>query len=619
MDTISGWAQSLADALRSSLATGSATAYLIVFLAGVVASLTPCVYPMIPITISVIGGRTKKGPKEGFLLSVAYALGIATTYALIGMIFAGLRRFAGQQIGMDALSNSPWVAAAVAIICLLFAMVMLERLSIPMPAGVQAWQSKQRGGGGFLTTYLAGIAFGTVASPCLAPVVGLIALEIAKTGRILYGGTMLFTFGMGLGVLFIVVGTFAGATSALPKAGMWMDRIKSVFAWLMLAIALAYMFQAGKLAKSAEYAALERGAPKAATTGQAGAMAAPYAVPSDSTIAPLAVGAPARTLAPDAPLTGEAGGTGKLSDLWQDKTLVLVFYAPWCKNCPEKIPHANELAKQMPDKARVLGVGTTVSSADSKVWAKKHDVQYDLLFDPAGSLLAAYHPEDTGGLPWTVIIARSGEILYRDVSWPREAADLVAQGFAATPSRGAGPSVAAPSTGSEPAVQTGTPAAPATAGAGPYEVIADPALEPAGEAGSPAPAFALKDAEGGATSLSAWTGQAGVLLCIYGGAGGEDTRGIAAAEKVAAPLGEGLRVLEVTGAPTLAEAKTWAEENGAKHELLVDPSHELLRLFGGEGASVPLYVFIAKGGSIVYKGAWPPDAAELARSAAGGR
>lgn len=618
METISGWAQSLADALRSSLAAGSATAYVIVFLAGVVASLTPCVYPMIPITISVIGGRTKRGPKEGFFLSVAYALGIATTYALIGMVFAGLRRFAGQQIGVDSLSNSPWVAAGVAVICLLFAMVMLERLSLPMPASVQAWQSRQRGGGGFLTTYLAGIAFGTVASPCLAPVVGLIALEIAKTGRILYGGTMLFTFGMGLGVLFIVVGTFAGATSALPKAGMWMDRVKNIFAWLMLAIALAYMFQAGKLAKSAEYAALERGGPQSAPAGQAGAMSAPYALPPGSTIAPLAVGAAAGTPAPDAPLAGEAGGSGKLSDLWQDRTLVLVFYAPWCKNCPEKIPYANELAKQLPDKVRVLGVGTTVSSADSKVWAKKHGVQYDLLFDPAGTLLAAYHPEDTGGLPWTVIISRSGEILYRDVSWPRNAADLVAQGFAATPARATDAPAAAVTDSPESTAVTPPADAPSTAGAGPFEVIADEGLEPAGEVGSPAPVFGLKDAAGAGADLSAWTDQAGVLLCVYGGVGTEDTREIARAEKLASEMATGLRVLQVTGAPTLAEARTWAEENGAKQELLIDPSHELRRLFGGEGAGTPFYVFIARGGAILYKGSWPANAEELARGAAGG-
>jgi cytochrome c biogenesis protein CcdA/peroxiredoxin len=605
---ISGLAQSLAEALKSALATGSFAAYLIVFLAGVVASLTPCVYPMIPITISIIGGRTKKGPFEGFLLSVTYALGIATTYALIGVVFASLRRFAGQQIGVDVLSNSPWVSAGVSVICVLFAMVMLDKLSIPMPAKMQAWQSRRKGSG-YVGAYFAGLLFGTVASPCLAPVVGLIAIEIAKTGRILYGGTMLFTFGLGLGVLFIVIGTFAGATSALPKAGAWMDRIKGFFAWLMLAIALAYMFQAGKLAMQAKLSEVERSQPRA--TVDAGKLAPPYEVPPDAKIVALPIDAALGTPASEAPLAG-----GKLSDLWQDKTLVLVFFAPWCKNCPKEIPDANELAKKMPDAVRVLGVGATVAGAASQVWAKDHGVEYDLIFDPDGALLAAYHPEETSGLPWVVVISRGGELLYRDVSWPKNIEELVEKGFAATPARPAAVAGSADSAKPELAEATTVPAA--SGDKGPYEVVADETLGLAGEVGTVAPDVSLKSGDGAELKLSSFWADGGVLLCLFGRAGAEDTRGLAEVEKLAGALGSGLTVLEVTGAPTLAEAAVWAKENGAKQGLLTDPTHELPRLFGGESATIPWYVFLGKGGKLLYSGPWPANAEELGRSAAGG-
>lgn len=591
---LGAWARSLAGALEGALATGSVTAYLIVFAAGILASLTPCVYPIIPITISVIGGRSK-GPRHGFFLSIAYALGMASTYAMIGMGFAALRTLAGKQIGVEAIQNSPWVSAGIAVICVLFAMVMLDKLALPMPSGVQNWQSKRRGGD-MLSAYLAGIVFGTIASPCLAPVVGLIALEVAKTGRILYGGTMLFTFGLGLGMLFIVIGTSAGAATSLPKAGAWMDRIKSLFAWMMLAIALAYMFQAGKLANRAEVGNVE--------------VAGTMQVAAGAAIEPLAIGAAAGARVPDAPL-----GSGTLSDLWQDKALVLVFFAPWCHNCPEKVPHANELAKRLPDQARVLAVGSTVPASESKLWAAKHEVGYELLADPEGTLLGAYHPEDPSGLPWMAIISRGGELLYRDVSWPENADELVAKGFAATPGRGAAAGASAASSESAVAAVASVDVASGTApGEGALEVLPEAGLA-AGVVGETAPDLALRAAGGSEGRLSGWWGESALLVCIYGMEGGEETREIQRASELAAKIGSGLRVVVVTGAPKLDEAEIWARENGASGALLVDPAREALRLLGGGATKAPCYALIARGGKLVHAGSWPSDAEAMLRSA----
>lgn len=627
MDTVLAWADGLSARVAEALASGSPIAYLFVFLAGILASLTPCVYPMIPVTIAVIGGQTKKGPKEGFFLSLAYCTGIALTYATLGAGMAALGRATERALGQGTLAQNPWVALGIGIICLVFGLVMFGTITLPMPSGLQQWQSRRRGGN-YLGALAAGMVFGTVASPCLAPVVGLIAVEIAKTGRIAYGASMLFTFGLGLGVLFLIIGTFSGALSSMPKAGAWMDKIKGVFGWLMLAIAAGYFFHAGSLHATAKVRAAEQLALKqAASQGVEAGAPVGEAGPPPYTIVPgslqaLPVGAKAGDPAVDAPLLAGDNSRASLSALWSQRTLVLVFSAGWCKNCPQEVPHANEAFRQFGEQALFFEVGTTQASAVTRSWAGKHGVKYPLMFDTGGDLLAAYSPEDPMGLPLTVVIARDGALLYRSVSFPTNIGDLIAEGNAREPSGtlAIAEETAAEAAESEAAVDAGMiEGEAAEPGEGPYTLAPGTVIDASAGEGNPAPTVSLQDSVGGAFTLGDWRGQYGILLALYAGEAWEVTDAIAAVNAVAEANSEWLKVLGVSGATSAEEAAVWASENEMAHDVVFDPDHAARLAFAPEDSRSPVFVFINLDGEIIYQGEWPGDdaAQELARTAAG--
>ncbi len=588
---IAEWEAGLETALRG-LETGSPMAFVIVFVAGVVASFTPCVYPLIPITISVIGAQARKGTKDGFFLALFYALGIALTYSLIGMAFAALKRFAGMAVGTDDIQKSPWVAWGISVICMLFAMVMFDKLTIPMPSKLQAWQGQRRGGS-YLGALAAGLAFGTVASPCLAPVVGLIGLQVGQSGNIALGGAMLFTFGLGLGMLFIVIGTFAGAAQSLPKAGSWMDRIKNVFGWVMIAIALAYAAQAGAL----RYEATTRAAMAAAPAGAAAAegyVLAPSQSLTPLTIPrvgedPMSVGAPA----PDAALTAPDGSATSLSALWREKALVLVFFASWCRNCPMEVPLANALMAAKSDAAHVIGVGATDALPTALAWAKEHGVRYDLLFDPDGALLEAYHPEDASGLPWVVVIARDGTLLYRHVSWPKNVEELVDQGFAAEPAQAAAPvvgeSAPAPESATSDVAPEPTESEPPAPGEGPYEVLDADAIPVFPPQGRRAPEVGLRDETGLEFTIGDWRGMKGILF--VSGPPDDEASGDRI-ERLLSEMGDLGRYLKVIRLPD-------------------DATKPLAR------TDAPRYALIDLDGNVLHLGEWPENAKDLAMQAIG--
>lgn len=626
METVTAWASTLADHVAGALAVGSPIAYLFVFLAGILASLTPCVYPMIPVTIAVIGGQTRRGPKEGFFLSLVYCIGIALTYALLGAGLAALGRATERALGQGSLAQSPWVALGIGVICLIFAMVMFGTLTIPMPARLQQWQGQRRGGN-YVGALAAGMVFGTVASPCLAPVVGLIAVETAKTGRVLYGGTMLFTFGLGLGVLFLIIGTFSGALTSLPKAGAWMDRIKNAFGWLMLAIAAGYFFHAGSLQAAAQVRAAERTALTEAmgdsiepgdaidTTGPPPYTVIPGSLPS------VGIGATTGAPAVDAPLLASDGSRTSLAALWAERTVVLVFSAHWCSNCPREVPHVNEAFHRYGDEALFLEVGTTQASSVTLNWARRHGVEYPLVFDTGGDLLAAYNPEDPMGLPWTVVIARDGTLLYRGVEWPLDIGSLIDEGNSREPSTRpqAPPEEDQQQDGAatEIVMAEGEVVEP---GAGPYAVPAGTGVEPSEGEGAPAPEVKLQDIEGQVFTLADWRGQYGIVLALYSGRGWEDTRRIPSVNALARASRDGLKVLGFSGATSPKETLVWGAENGVEHDLVYDRDDVVRRAFATEETLQPVFVFINLDGTVIYQGQWPGDAAalELASAAMGG-
>jgi thioredoxin:protein disulfide reductase len=225
--------EGLAARLREALEHGSWIAFLLVFIAGFLTSFTPCVYPMIPITIGYVAGASR-GRLSGFVLSLFFVLGIAVVYSALGVAAA----LSGGIFGAALQSK-----AALIVIASVFVMMgasMLGAFDLSIPSSLQTkLQSGRRGG--WIGAVLMGGITGLVASPCVGPVLVVLLTWVAQVGRPLYGFGLLFTFALGLGLLFLVLGTFVGAMKGLPRAGAWMETVKHYFGWIFLGLAAFYL------------------------------------------------------------------------------------------------------------------------------------------------------------------------------------------------------------------------------------------------------------------------------------------------------------------------------------------------------------------------------------------
>ena len=218
--------ESLEGRFSSALERGSILAFVLVFIAGILTSFTPCVYPVIPITIGYIGGRAEGKRLRGFVLSLFLVLGLAVMMSAAGIIAAAT----GQMFG--SLTQHSIVIIIVALIFAAMGASMLGAFDISLPS---AWQSKMRTTKkGFLGAFLVGMFTGLVAAPCVGPVLVALLAWIAQSGNLLMGFLLMFTYALGLGLLFVVIGTFAGALTALPGSGAWMDTVKYVFGIILI-------------------------------------------------------------------------------------------------------------------------------------------------------------------------------------------------------------------------------------------------------------------------------------------------------------------------------------------------------------------------------------------------
>jgi thiol:disulfide interchange protein DsbD len=226
---------SLEARLIAALNQGSFLAFFLVFIGGILASFTPCVYPVIPITIGYIGGASRS-KLHGLWLSFIYVLGISVVYSGLGLLSAATGTLFGS------ISGSPIVTFTVAAIFAVMGISMLGAFEIALPSSLQ---SKMQGGGpkkGLLAPLVLGMVSGLVMAPCVGPVIVALLAWVSRSGNLLFGWSLLFVFSLGLGMLFLVLGTFAGAIQALPRAGAWMDSVKHGFGWILLAGAL-YMLR----------------------------------------------------------------------------------------------------------------------------------------------------------------------------------------------------------------------------------------------------------------------------------------------------------------------------------------------------------------------------------------
>jgi len=204
-------------------------------LLGIGLTFTPCVLPMVPILSSVIAGHDNLTPRKGFMLSTSYVLGMAITFALAGVLVGVL----GARFNIQIYMQQPWVLGIFAGLFVLLALSMFGFYEIRLPRFIQDPLDKlnqNQKGGGFISVFLMGGLSAIVVSPCVtAPLAGAL-VYISTTGDAVLGGFALFALGLGMGLPLIAIGT-TGA-SVMPKAGMWMDQVKTFFGVLLLAVAL---------------------------------------------------------------------------------------------------------------------------------------------------------------------------------------------------------------------------------------------------------------------------------------------------------------------------------------------------------------------------------------------
>ena len=219
------------DVFSQALARGPLFAALAALLGGFLVSLTPCVYPMIAITVSIFGALETKSRWQGAALSAAFVAGIAAMFIPLGVV-AGLT---GSMFG--SVLQSRWVIVAISVLFLVMAAAMFGAFEMALPSSLTN-RMAQVGGLGHRGAFVLGAVCGLIASPCTGPVLTGILAFIAETQDAVTGAAAMAAFSLGLGVPFFVVGTFA---VQLPKSGPWMVTVKSILGLVLVVVALYYL------------------------------------------------------------------------------------------------------------------------------------------------------------------------------------------------------------------------------------------------------------------------------------------------------------------------------------------------------------------------------------------
>ncbi len=196
-------------------------------------SLTPCIYPLIPVSVVYISAKSGRSKIRSFVLSLIYVSGIAVTYSILGLVAS----LGGMIFGK--ISSHPVTLITVGVIIILFgASMLLDFFSI-------AWQPPKvdTNKKGYLATFLLGASSGLVASPCLTPALASILAYLSAQKNIFYGMSLLVVFAYGMGLIFILAGTFSSILINLPKSGRWMFYVKRTGALIVIVLGLYFIYK----------------------------------------------------------------------------------------------------------------------------------------------------------------------------------------------------------------------------------------------------------------------------------------------------------------------------------------------------------------------------------------
>lgn len=331
-----------------------------VFVLGLLVSLTPCSYPLIPITVAYIGGGSAGRTRaQGFVLSLFYVLGLALTYAALGLISA----LANRVFGFAA--NSPVVLIVVGVLFVLLGLSMMDVFTLPMPQFLAGLQPKNRGGA--VGAFSVGIVSGFIAMPCSTPALLAVLAYVFHKGSPVFGFLLMFVYALGFGVLFIVIGTSAATLAGLPKSGAWMVWIKRVCGAAMIIAGVYFSSTAALSMKSGGVQGDEK-----------------FIIVNDASFIEKKIG---------------------------KEPVFLVFFGSWCKTCAEETPELNRLYKKYSASGLAFyGVDINDTEAKAREFIAKNKIQYPVIYDKSREKIAEKF--QVLAAPVIMIYDRRGTLLY---------------------------------------------------------------------------------------------------------------------------------------------------------------------------------------------------------------
>jgi len=370
--------------LGALLAEGSVVAFAVAFAGGIATSLTPCVYPLIPITVSVFGARKAGTRREAMGLSGLYVLGIASMYSALGVGAA----LTGKAFG--SVMQNPWVIGFVALVLAAMAASMFGAFELRLPSSLQT-RLNTVGGAGRAGAFGMGLVSGIIAAPCTGPVLAAALTFVAARGSVPFGFAIMFVYALGMGLLFFLIGAFS---ISLPKSGPWMETVKSVFGVALLAAAGVFLkdaFPAVKPLFSAARGAAFAAAAIAAAGVLLGALQGSFAGKGPARLAKAvgvlllvvgivygagAAGARERRLASEgfAWLQDEKAALALAKR--EGRPVIIDFWAEWCAACKEldRIAWADPRVREEAARFVALKLDGTDDSAEFQALTEKYRI-----------------------------------------------------------------------------------------------------------------------------------------------------------------------------------------------------------------------------------------------------
>ena len=206
---------------------------VVVFTTGLLTSITPCVYPMLPITSAVIANQASSH-SQSIIYSLIYVLGLALVYAGLGMLAASTGHLFGT------IASHPLTLTIVALACLLMAAWILGYLKFPQLVAIQQFKTMSPP----FNVFIAGALSGLVMAPCTSPVLGMLLMYVAGQGNPYWAALLMFVFTFGMSALLIIAGSVSGFLSLLPRSGQWLNISKWLMAVIMIGAASYLLLQA---------------------------------------------------------------------------------------------------------------------------------------------------------------------------------------------------------------------------------------------------------------------------------------------------------------------------------------------------------------------------------------